>query len=274
VQSEVRGERDRWYLRRTLPYQTEEDQVEGVIVTFTEITESKRSVDERAKQLRSFAFELTRAEENERQAIARDLHDDLGQLLSVIKLKLGKLRSTVEQPEVQRVLSEASELIGRGERSVRSLAAQLSPAVLYELGLEPALEWLAEEMRNSYGLSVELSDDGVAKPLGQSARAIVYRAIRELLINVAKHAGAAKARLATHRAGDSLVATISDAGAGFDPAEAASRPRRGLGLNSVRERLSFIGGTFEITSASGHGTRVTLTAPVPTPEQAAEETAK
>ena len=274
VQSEVRGERDRWYLRRTLPYQTEEDQVEGVIVTFTEITESKRSVDERAKQLRSFAFELTRAEENERQAIARDLHDDLGQLLSVIKLKLGKLRSTVEQPEVQRVLSEASELIGRGERSVRSLAAQLSPAVLYELGLEPALEWLAEEMRNSYGLSVDLSDDGVAKPLGQSARAIVYRAIRELLINVAKHAGAAKARLATHRAGDSLVATISDAGAGFDPAEAASRPRRGLGLNSVRERLSFIGGTFEITSASGHGTRVTLTAPVPTPEQAAEETAK
>ena len=274
VQSEVRGERDRWYLRRTLPYQTEEDQVEGVIVTFTEITESKRSVDERAKQLRSFAFELTRAEENERQAIARDLHDDLGQLLSVIKLKLGKLRSTVEQPEVQRVLSEASELIGRGERSVRSLAAQLSPAVLYELGLEPALEWLAEEMRNSYGLSVELSDDGVVKPLSQSARAIVYRAIRELLINVAKHAGAAKARLATHRAGDSLVATISDAGAGFDPAEAASRPRRGLGLNSVRERLSFIGGTFEITSASGHGTRVTLTAPVPTPEQAAEETAK
>ncbi|HUD26395.1 MAG TPA: chemotaxis protein CheB [Burkholderiaceae bacterium] len=274
VQSEVRGERERWYLRRTLPYQSTEDHVEGVIVTFTDITESKRSVDERAKQLRTFAFELTRAEENERQAIARDLHDDLGQLLSVIKLKLTKVRSGVEPPEAERILAEASELIGRGERSVRSLAVQLSPAVLYELGLVPALEWLAEEMRNSYGLSVELSDDGVAKPLSQAARAILYRAIRELLINVAKHAGAAKARLATRNAGSNLVATVSDAGAGFDPTEVAGRAQRGLGLNSMRERLSFIGGSVEITSAPGHGTRVTLTAPLQKPEQATEETVK
>ena len=129
-------------------------------------------------------------------------------------------------------------------------------------------------MRNSYGLSVELSDDGVAKPLSQAARAILYRAIRELLINVAKHAGAAKARLATRNAGSSLIATVSDAGAGFDPTEVASRPQRGLGLNSMRERLSFIGGSVEITSAPGHGTRVTLTAPLQKPEQATEETVK
>lgn len=272
VQSEVRGEADRWYLRRTLPYRGEEELIDGVIITFTDITESKRGVEERARQLQSFAFELTRAEEGERQAIARDLHDDLGQLMTVVKLKVAKLQSGVEPADADRIFAELSEMIGRGERGIRSLAAQLSPAVLYELGLIPALEWLAEEMKANYGLSVALTDDAADKPMGQAARAILFRVIRELLINVAKHSGVTAARVTTRRAGDALVVTVNDTGVGFDQNEVAARPHRGLGLPSVRERLSFIGGSIEIASVPGDGTQVTLTAPLQTQAQVAEET--
>ena len=261
VQSEARGEEDRWYLRRALPYHDEDQQVDGVIVTFTDITESKRGLEERAKQLRSFAFELTRAEESERQAIARDLHDDLGQLLSVIKIKLAKLQIGGPADAV-RVMTEIDELVGRAERSIRSLAVQLSPPVLYELGLVPALEWLGEEMTKNYDLSVELIDDAAAKPLGQAARAIVFRAIRELLINVAKHAGVIEARVSTRRIGDRLDAVVSDAGVGFVPNEVVAGAQHGFGLTSVRERLAYIGGSLQIASRPGRGTEITLTVPL------------
>jgi len=268
VQSEVRGDEDRWYLRRALPYNSEDQQVDGVIITFTDITESKRGLEERAKQLRAFAFELTRAEESERQAIARDLHDDLGQLLSVVKLKLSKLQTGTIEEDALRIMMQIDELVGRAERSVRSLAVQLSPPVLYELGLVPALEWLAEEMQRNYDLSVELTDDGAVKPLEQAARAIVFRAIRELLINVARHAGVSEAHVSTQRVGDGLVATVSDAGSGFDPNEIGTGPQRGFGLTSVRERLAYIGGSVQLASRPGRGTDVTLTVPLQVQERA------
>jgi two-component system CheB/CheR fusion protein len=262
LQAEVQGEDDRWYLRRTLPYQAENQQIDGVIVTFTDITDSKRNLEERAKQLRTFAFELSRAEESERQAIARDLHDDLGQLLSVVRLKLVKLQRGGEQSDAARSLKEIDELVERAERSIRSLAVELSPPVLYELGLIPALEWLAEEMKSNYGLSIEIDDDGAAKSLGQTTRAILFRTIRELLINVAKHAGVGNARVIAQRVGDRLVATVSDAGAGFNPSEIPTDLQRGFGLTSVRERLAYIGGSLQIASRPGHGTEVTLTVPL------------
>jgi two-component system, chemotaxis family, CheB/CheR fusion protein len=291
VQVEVEGEGQCWFLRRTLPYRTDDKRVEGVIITLTDITDSKRaselqvaagksaaaalerSVEERSKQLRGLAFELARAEESERQAIARDLHDDLGQVLAVAKLKLTKLRGGDGQSDAQQIIGGLEELIGRAEASIRSLAFQLSPAVLYELGLMPALQWLAEEMKKTYGLSVEVSDDGRDKPLSQAARAIVFRAIRELLINVVKHAGVSTAYVGAARTGEQIEITVTDDGNGFDLDAAVNKPRTGFGLTSVRERLSFIGGSVEISSVPGDGTEATLRAPLQTHGQAAEESA-
>jgi signal transduction histidine kinase len=291
MQTEVSTEENRWYLRRTLAYRTDDQRVDGVIVTFTDITESKRTasaldagkieaaaleqrVEERTRRLRTLAFELTRAEENERQAIARDLHDDLGQLLSVAKIRLSQLERGDRKPESERILAEAEELIDRAERSVRSLAFQLSPAVLYELGLSAALQWLAEELKKTYGLIVELTDDDAPKPLSQGARAIVFRAIRELLINVVKHAEVAVAQVSARRTADGLVVTIRDFGAGFDTKEVAARPGGGFGLTSVRERLSFIGGNAKVESSRGGGTRVTLTAPLQSEERVEQQAVK
>jgi signal transduction histidine kinase len=273
IQSEVLGEKERWYLRRTLPYRAEDDHIDGVIVTFTDITESRRNVDERARQLRRFAFELTRAEEMERQAIARDLHDDLGQLLLLFKLKLAKLRAGGDQAETERAVAELDELAGRAERGVRSLAVQLSPPVLYELGLIPALEWFAEQMNADYGLSIDLGGDDAGTPLGQASRSILFRAIRELLINVARHAGVSKARVAVGDVDDALVVTVSDAGVGFDPDKIATEKKPSFGLDSVRERLAYIGGSMRIASRPGRGTEVTLTVPLHEQQQAAGEAA-
>jgi two-component system CheB/CheR fusion protein len=279
AQREVKGGKDRWFLRRTLPYRTDDQRVDGVIITFTDISDGKRasdvllqagkaaataleqSVQERTAQLRALAFELTRAEESERQAIARDLHDGLGQVLTVAKLRVVKLLDGHREEEAHRIVREVEELINQAQESIRSLAFQLSPAVLYELGLIPALEWLIEEMKKTYGLSVEFADDGALKPLSQASRAILFRAIRELLINVVKHSGASAARLAARRTGNELEIAVSDDGNGF-ALDQSGQPTRGYGLTSVRERLSFIGGRVEIASEPGNGTDVTLIAPL------------
>jgi len=138
-----------------------------VIITFTD-NHGKQARPGRARQqLRAFAFELTRAEESERQAIARDLHDDLGQLLSVVKLKLSKHADRHYRGGCSANHDAIDELVGRAERSVRSLAVQLSPPVLYELGLVPRAGVAGRGDARNYDLSVELTDDGAVKPLEQ-----------------------------------------------------------------------------------------------------------
>lgn len=223
--------------------------------------ELERRVAQRTEQMRRLVADLEAAENRERRQIARDLHDDLAQTLSAARIRLAGL---LDDPsaEVRATVGAVGELIDRASRSTRSLAAQLAPAVLYELGLQPALESLAEEIERSFGLQVDIADDGQLKPLSQEARSILYRAVRELLINVAKHAGTRTAAVETQRSGDAIVLRIRDTGVGFDPVQVAARPQRGLGLVSVRERLSFIGGSAQVRSEPGAGTVAELSAPL------------
>jgi signal transduction histidine kinase len=147
---------------------------------------------------------------------------------------------------------------------MRTLAFQLSPPVLHTLGLVPALEWLTEEMERVYGLQVRLSDDGAAKPLDEPSRTTLFRAVRELLINVAKHAGARMAQVTSLRSGKRITLAVSDNGSGFDYQEMlrAAPGKGGLGLMGARERLEFIGGEMHVDSRPREGTTVTLIAPL------------
>jgi len=279
VQSELEAADGRWFMRRVLPYRTEDERVEGVTVTYIDISEARRSAEaaigarktmtaaleqrvrERTAQVRTLAAELALAEEREREAIARDLHDDLGQVLNIAKLKLDTLLKSCHDDASRQPLGDLNELIAQADRNVRSLTFQISPPVLSELGLVPALQWLAEEIQRSHGLSVEVRDDGEPKPLGQAARSIVFRAVRELLINVSKHARVGRASVDASRSNDRLIVRVADTGIGFDPALVLGAATPGFGLLSVRERLSFIGGDAEIRSVPGDGTTVTLMAP-------------
>jgi two-component system, chemotaxis family, sensor kinase Cph1 len=222
--------------------------------------ELERRVVKRTEQLHALASELEAVEDRERRQIARDLHDDLGQTLAAARIRLAGLCSD-KRTDVRKLANEVDTLIDRANMSTRSLAAQLAPAVLYELGLVPALDSLGDEIRRIFGLKVTVIDDGLPKPLSQEARSILYRAVRELLINVAKHAHTDTASVESERDGERIIVQISDGGAGFDPAAA---PGRGLGLFSVRERLFLIGGTTEVNSTPGKGTVVLLSAPLAT----------
>ncbi|MBI5257227.1 MAG: hypothetical protein HY855_12060 [Burkholderiales bacterium] len=224
-------------------------------------TELRRRVERHTRQLRKLAAELEAAENRERRQIAHDLHDDLGQTLAAARIRLTAL-CRHERPEVSAAAAEVAALIDNASASTRSLAAQLAPAILFELGLLPALEWLGEELQASFGLHVTVLDDGQPKPLTHEARSVLYRAVRELLINVAKHAGTDAAVVHLRRRAGRLLMRVSDAGVGFDPEAVSARPRRGLGLLSVRERLSFIGGTMKLRAMPGDGTVALLSAPL------------
>jgi len=224
--------------------------------------ELERRVTERTDQLRRLTSELEAAENRERQQIARDLHDDLSQTLATARIRLAEL-CTHKRPDVRTVANEVGALIDLANNSTRSLAAQLSPAVLYELGLGAAIEWLGEEIERNNGLKILVSQDENLKPLSSETGSILYRAVREILINVAKHAKSDSASINAHITGSEIVIEITDAGVGFDPASPPPPSRkRGIGLKSVRERLSLIGGNMTINSQPGAGTTVVLTAPL------------
>jgi len=224
--------------------------------------ELERRVTERTEQLRRLTSELEAAENRERQQIARDLHDDLSQTLATARIRLAELCAH-KRADIRTVANEVGALIDLANNSTRSLAAQLSPAVLYELGLSAAIEWLGEEIERNNGLKIVVSQDKSLKPLSSETSSILYRAVRELLINVVKHAKTDSASIKANITGSEIVVEVSDAGAGFDPAS-PPRPsrKRGLGLKSVRERLSLIGGSVTISSSPGAGTTVVLTAPL------------
>jgi signal transduction histidine kinase len=233
----------------------------AVAATRAMAEELERRVAQRTEQLQALAADLEATEDRERRQIAHDLHDDLGQTLAAARIRLAKLCGDPSSG-VRDTANEVGILIDRASGAIRSLAAQLAPDVLHELGLAPALDWLAEETERTFGLKVNIIDDGQAKPLAQEARAILYRAVRELLINVAKHAQTDSAIVESECREDRVVIRVSDSGVGYDAAVVFDGPRRGLGLISLHERLSFIGGTAEVRSTPGDGTVAVLTAPL------------
>jgi light-regulated signal transduction histidine kinase (bacteriophytochrome) len=223
--------------------------------------ELEQRVSERTEQLRVLASELEAAESRERREIARDLHDDLVQTLVAARIRLSEL-CTHERSEVRATVKEVVALIDLADNSTRSLAEQLSPAVLYELGLGPALEWLGEEIERTFGLKVTVIDDGHAKRLSQATRSILYRAVRELLINVAKHARTDSATVESERRSERILVRVSDAGVGYSEAAFGATAKRHTGLRNIRERLFLIGGNAKVVSSPGAGTVAELSAPL------------
>lgn len=222
-------------------------------------------------QLQALASDLVLTEERERRDLAVELHDRIGQALAVSKIKLGGLQVSAFSPELAGPLQEVRALVDQTIQDTRSLTFDLSPPILYELGLEAAVEWLAEQMQEQHGLQIDVEDDGQLKPLDDDARVLLFRAVRELLVNVVKHARAPHTEVAIRRDGDNIRIRIEDDGIGFDPLTNDTHMRAGYGLFSIEERLHLLGGSFHLESAIDHGTRVVLAAPLKYPEQSSDE---
>jgi signal transduction histidine kinase len=208
---------------------------------------------------------LTLAEEHERRRLATELHDRISQSLVISKIKLEALRKCGYGEKLDKAIEEVCNSIGQTIQHTRTLTFDLGSPVLYELGFEMAVsEWLTSQIQEKHGLAVEFEDDGRPKPLEDDVRVLLFRDVRELLINVVKHAGAHKVKVSIRKLGNRISVTVEDDGAGFDPAETISMAaKRGeFGLFSIRERLEDLGGHLQIDSAPGQGCKVTMTAPL------------
>ena len=233
----------------------------------TEISERRKieqQLIEYQKQLQSLASELSLAEERLRRRIAIDVHDRIGQNLAISRIKIESLADSISSPKCNKTLNEIRDLMAQTIASTRSLTFELSPPVLYELGFEPAIEWLVRQTRQQHSLSAEFENDGRPKPLDDNIRVLLFQAVRELLVNVVKHASAKKVTVSTRRVNNEIRVEVTDDGVGFDVSKLGSSDHKtdGFGLFSIRERLSYISGRLDIESTPGGGTQVTLAAPI------------
>jgi signal transduction histidine kinase len=231
------------------------------------VAERKRSEMELLayhESLSALSWELSKLEESERRRIATDLHDHIGQTLALSKIKLGDLRRAGAANGTTEAVDEVRDLIDQSIRYTRSLTFELSMPVLYDLGLDAALEWLAEYIYGKHGLPVFVTSDGETDRLSDEMRLLFFKAVRELLMNIVKHAKAKRADVRLQLVSGEVMITVEDDGAGFSAAGRFLPGKSGgFGLFNIRERLKQFGGSMDIESAPGRGTHATIRAPLP-----------
>ena len=221
-----------------------------------DVTERKRL----EKELRSMAAGFVAIEDGERRRIAVDLHDRVGQTLIASQMKIEVLRQAGEK-ERQALLDGLQGLLDRMDGELRTLIFELSPPVLHDFGLLAGLRWLAGKLETEHGLRVRLESEGDCEVPDEGLRATLFRCLRELLLNVCRHAGTDAAVVSLRRDETQLSLTVADRGRGFEPSPDTARHRMSFGLFSIGECLSQAGGSFEIESAPEQGTRCLLIVP-------------
>jgi PAS domain S-box-containing protein len=216
------------------------------------------------EKLQSLASELSLVEERERRSIATDLHDQIGQTLSVIKMRCFELRDNLREPNLLRQIDEIKELVKQTIQDTRSLTFELSPPVLYELGLVAAIDWLAEQFQLKHHLKCTVESDNKPKNLSQDIEIVLFRSVRELLINIVKHAQANRVKITIRVNKKNLRVRVTDDGIGFKQETQTTRAYQDkqFGLFNITERIRHLGGRLEMDSQKGKGTMVTLVAPL------------
>lgn len=236
----------------------------GVARDITERKETEKNIMFYQWKLRSLASELSLAEERERRRIAKEVHDRLGQTLAICSMRLGTLiqdNSTNGLNEsIKDSIIELNSIIKKLIGEARSLAFELSSPLLYEVGLEAALERLIQDVSVQNGLAFQFLGDKQSKPLDDDVKVLLFQGVREVLVNVIKHARATKINMRICQEKNNILVSITDNGIGF------IHDRRhidgGFGLFSISERLHNVGGHVEVKSEIGKGTSVILVAPL------------
>jgi two-component system CheB/CheR fusion protein len=243
-------------------YQLTTAGVSGISIIATDITERKQAEE----KIRSLASKLTRAEQEERHRISQILHDDLQQQLFAIRAQLVMLNDTNEKnklsPELRTTLDQIQSWLSDAITVTRNLSIDLSPIVLQGEGLTEAIVWLSSQMKEQYGLQVDLEAKGDFHNLDNHIRVLLFQAVRELLFNIVKHAGILQAAVTLEQVDGRGRITISDTGRGFDVGTIINDPKTAHGLLIIQDRLGLMGGSIEVTSKRGDGTRVVIETPL------------
>src|SRR5215831_8852968 len=229
-----------------------------------QVVSEQQQLAEKEQRVLGLTTQLALTEERERRQLAGELHDYLAQLLALARMKVKQAQQCLSSPThpSNRFLGDTDELLGKSLDYVRTLMAELYPIQLCELGLPAAILWLAKQMPR-HGLEVDVSIECDHLLLSGDQAMTLYQSVRELLMNIVKHAAVRHALISLAVISDELLITVRDSGPGFDAsALRASGARDRFGLSSVRDRMVSIGGKFALESASGRGTTVTLSLPL------------
>lgn len=214
-------------------------------------------------ELERLSTKLMAAQEDERRRIARELHDEVGQALGAIKLELALAERADPHLQPGRLV-EARAMVDGALESVRELSRLVHPMMLDDLGLEDATSSYLQHFMRRTGIRTELRVSNLDKRFPSQLEVCAYRIVQEAVNNVGRHAAATACQVRLERSDDALRVSVEDDGTGFTPA-GADAPRTGLGLVGLRERVTDLGGLFEVTSTVGQGTRVAAALPLPVP---------
>ncbi len=234
--------------------------VQMVITDVTLRKEEQQHLEHSRHELRRLSASVVEAREEERRRIARELHDELGQRLSALKMDLASLAHDMHREAYDGRIAAMLEMLDDTVASVRRIAADLRPMMLDDLGLNAAIEWLARESARRMGMEVTVRLGEVDPKLDSRASTAVYRMVQEALTNVARHARATDVRIDLRQIGRELVLTVHDNGIGFPTGSA--RKEGSFGLMGIRERAYLLGGTLEVDNPPGGGGRITVRLPL------------
>ncbi len=230
-------------------------------MVISDVTQRKLDAqdEERSRAaLRGLSRRTVEAREDERRRIARELHDDLGQRLTALKMELASLKP--RSPKAQDRVGAMLEMLDETVASVRRISADLRPMMLDDLGLSAAIEWLARDAARRMGIEISVSLDECEPPLGERASIALYRMVQEALTNVGRHTRASEVRVELRQRDQALTLTVVDNGVGFS--ERAMQKEGSFGLMGIRERADMLGGDMQVDNAPGGGGRVTIRVPL------------
>ncbi len=230
-----------------------------------DLTERKKAEEEirnNSELLRELYSYLQNVREEERTHIAREIHDELGQQLTGLKMDISWLNRRLKtgEKDVLEKLGATLELIDTTIKTVRKIATELRPSILDDLGLVAAMEWQSEEFEKRSGIHVNFTNRLTDAAVPPNISTSLFRIYQELLTNVARHSKASQVETSTYQEADTIFLTVHDNGQGFDTTGVANK--KTLGLTGIKERSSLIGGTYEIKSSPGFGTSVLISVPL------------
>lgn len=242
--------------------------IAGIQVDITERRRMEGNLLASREDLRSLASMLASAEETERRRIATGLHDSAAQDLALVLLELKSLAGQTAGTGTAETVERVARMVQKTAEELRSLSLELSPPELYEVGLSAALESLAARFEAAYSLPCRFEAGPGDCELPEALRAVMYRSVRELLSNVARHARAGRVTVKMSRDAGRILISVEDDGRGFASTKAGRRPdiSGGFGLFSVHEQLRHLGGELRVDSSPGLGTRSTIVIPAPLPD--------
>ena len=247
----------------------ENGEVSGTVGFGRDITEQKKgemALQESEKQLRSLSSQLLTAQETERRRISRELHDELGQALTAMKLRLRLIEKGLEKDQIT-IRQDCEDLLGYIDQAIentRRLSLDLSPSILEDLGLTAALQWLTNNFIRNNHITVKMDMIEIDQLFSRDAQTMIYRIIQETLTNIGKHAQANNVSIAIRNHNGGISFFVEDDGKGFNVIKTMMRnpSEKGLGLATMDERARILGGSFNLWSQEGKGTRVSLSIPL------------